>query len=100
MTSAYLDKMSFIIMGIGRHAPRYEAMAAMYPRSQRLQTHIQEYLIVVVHMCHHMFNFSKKSTLGRLGVVVTDPKPNAYQTELEMWVLKSGKKADCKWPSN
>ncbi|KAF2832802.1 hypothetical protein CC86DRAFT_389249 [Ophiobolus disseminans] len=72
--SAYIDKLSSLFMDIGRSAPRYQAMALLYPRSTRLQAHLNEYFIVVVDLCLLQFTSS-----------LSDTHLKAFQTDLDKW---------------
>jgi hypothetical protein len=59
-------------MEVGRSAPRYQALALLYPRSQALQSYINEYFIVVVRLCHRMMTFSKKSMFAKSTSALND----------------------------
>ena len=72
-------------MIVGRSAPRYENMALLYSRSRALQSHLSEYFIVVVRLCHQLLKFTKKSTLGRLVSFPSDIDMRKYQSELDQW---------------
>lgn len=69
-------------MHAGRVAPRYQQLALLYPRSQKLQQDLSEYFIVVVQMCHQVLKFSKKSHIAQLSSTL-DLKQ--YQDDLEPW---------------
>lgn len=66
----------------GRSAPRYQTLALMYPQSKTLRDAIFEYFIVVVNVCHHMLQFSQKSTLARVASSVTDSELSSFETDL------------------
>lgn len=72
-------------MIVGRSAPRYETMALLYPRSKILQSHLSEYFIVVVRLCHQLLKFTKKSILGQLVSFLSDSDMKNYQSELDQW---------------
>src|SRR3954466_9361207 len=72
-------------MIVGRSAPRYENMAVLYPRSKSLESHLSEYFIVVVRLCHQLLKFTRKSTLERLGSFPSDSDMKNYQLELDRW---------------
>ncbi|KAJ5105371.1 hypothetical protein NUU61_002718 [Penicillium alfredii] len=82
---SYLEKLSTLLMAVGRHAPRHEKLALLYPRSRDLQSSLCEYFIVVVRLCHDMLKFTQKSTLGKVGSTLSDSDPKSYQTELDTW---------------
>lgn len=82
--SSCLEKVSNLLMVVGRSAPRYEKMALLYPRSKSLQSHLSEYFIVVVRLCHHLLKLTKKSALERLVPFPSNFDTN-YQEELEQW---------------
>ncbi|RYP18551.1 hypothetical protein DL765_003836 [Monosporascus sp. GIB2] len=82
--SSCLENLSTLFMMVGRSAPRYERMALLYPRSKILQSHLFEYFIVVVRLCHHMLKLSKMSIWKHL-VSLSRSDINAYQSELDRW---------------
>lgn len=53
--STYVEKLSSLFMDVGRSAPRYQAIALLYPRSTKLQSYLTEYFIVVVGLCRYLF---------------------------------------------
>ncbi len=72
-------------MTVGRSAPRYQMMALLYPRSKNLQSHLSEYFIVVVRLCHQLLKFTQKSTLGQFASTLSDSDLRAFQSELDPW---------------
>jgi ankyrin repeat protein len=70
-------------MKIGISAPRYEAMALLYPRSTKLQSHLCEYFIIVVRLCHHLLRYTQKSILGKLAASLSDSDMMTYQSDLD-----------------
>ncbi|KAK3940766.1 hypothetical protein QBC46DRAFT_341278 [Diplogelasinospora grovesii] len=83
--SSCLERISALLMIVGRSAPRYERMALLYPRSKDLQSHLSEYFIVVVRLCHQLLKYTKKPTLGRLVSFPSDSDMRNYQSELDRW---------------
>ncbi|KAF7507921.1 hypothetical protein GJ744_009955 [Endocarpon pusillum] len=82
---SYLEKLSTLLMTVGRSAPRYQEMALLYSRSKNLQSHLSEYFIVVVHLCHQLLKFTQKSTLGQITSTLSDSDMKTYQSELDLW---------------
>jgi ankyrin repeat domain-containing protein 50 len=72
-------------MTVGRSAPRYQMMALLYSQSKNLQSHLSEYFIVVVRLCHQLLKFSQKSTLGQFVSTLSDYDIKTYQSELDLW---------------
>ena len=83
--SAYLEKLSTLLMVAGRSAPRHQSIAVLYPRSKHLQSHLSEYYIVVVSLCHKLLKFTQRSTVSQLAVAFGSLDINTYQAELEQW---------------
>jgi hypothetical protein len=83
--TAYLDFLSTLFMDIGRTAPRNQAIAFLYPRSQSLQSHINEYFIVVVNICQHIMDFARKSTFSKLKSSLDTSDLKALQSDLAKW---------------
>ncbi|KAH8786195.1 hypothetical protein BGZ57DRAFT_789032, partial [Hyaloscypha finlandica] len=84
-STSYLEKLSDLFMTVGRSAPRYQAMALIYPLSKSLQSSLSEYFIVVVRLCHQLFKFTQKSILGQLVSSLSDLDTKTYQSELDLW---------------
>ena len=82
---SYLEKLSTLLMTVGRSAPRYQMMALLYPRSKNLQSHLSEYFIVVVRLCHQLLEFTQKSTLGQFASTLSHSDMKTYQSELDLW---------------
>ena len=72
-------------MNVGRSAPRHEKIGLLYPRSKDLQSFLFEYFIVVVHLCHQMLKFTRKSALGKLGTALSDSELSDFQSQLNFW---------------
>jgi ankyrin repeat protein len=81
--STYIDKLSSLFMVVGRSAPRYQAIALLYPRSTKLQAHLTEYFIVVVGLCRYLFMFGQKSTVQQFTSSLSDSQLRTFQTDLE-----------------
>lgn len=72
-------------MDIGRSAPRYQTLAILYPQSKELQSHINEYFIIVVQLCHRIMKFAQKSIVHKFAASLSDAHLKATQTELTSW---------------
>ncbi|KAF2022730.1 hypothetical protein EK21DRAFT_12957, partial [Setomelanomma holmii] len=83
--STYIEKLSSLFMDVGRSAPRYQAIALLYPRSTKLQSHLTEYFIVVVGLCRYLFKFGQKSTLQQFASSLSDAHLKTFQTDLDKW---------------
>ncbi|KAF3390137.1 hypothetical protein DPV78_011474 [Talaromyces pinophilus] len=84
-SASYLEKVSRLLMIIGRGAPRYQTLAAIYPRSKELQTNLCEYFIVVVRLCHHILKYTQKSTVMQFTSTLNASNLESFQPELEIW---------------
>ncbi|RAK90249.1 ankyrin [Aspergillus costaricaensis CBS 115574] len=82
--STYFEQLSSMLMAVGRSAPRYQLMGAVYPTSQRLRTSMLEYFIVVVQLCHHAMKLSRKTAIGQWVSTFTSAL-KGYQSDLEIW---------------
>jgi ankyrin repeat domain-containing protein 50 len=60
-------------------------MALLYPRSKNLQSHLSEYFIVVVRLCHQLLKFTQKSIFGQFASTLSDSDMKIYQSELDLW---------------
>ncbi|XEV07188.1 hypothetical protein FSHL1_012475 [Fusarium sambucinum] len=81
----YLESLSQLFMAIGRNAPRYQAMAALYPKSKALQANLCEYFIVITNICHQSVLWTKKSALGRFASTMNDPQMKTFKDDLDLW---------------
>ncbi|KAH7261562.1 hypothetical protein BKA59DRAFT_488949 [Fusarium tricinctum] len=70
--SSWFDKLSELFMNVGRSAPRYQAIALLYPRSKKLQSHLSEYFLVVVRICHDLLKLTQKSMFAQLVSFMTE----------------------------
>ncbi|KAH7161651.1 hypothetical protein EDB81DRAFT_925251 [Dactylonectria macrodidyma] len=82
---SHLEKLSLLFMAVGRHAPRYQAMAVVYPRSQNLQRYLFEYFIVVVNLCRRALEITQQSRFSRLTMSMSDPDLGEFGAQLETW---------------
>ncbi|KAK3378979.1 nacht domain-containing protein [Lasiosphaeria ovina] len=84
--SSGLEKISNLLMIVGRSAPRYESIAFLYSRSKPLQSYLSEYYTVAVRLCHHLFKFAGMSVLGQLASsFLSDANLRNFQSELDRW---------------
>jgi len=83
--STYIDKLSSLFMDVGRSAPRYQAIALLYPRSTELQSYLAEYFIVVVGLCRYLFKFGQKSTVRQFTSSLSDAHLKTFQADLGKW---------------
>ncbi|KUL89517.1 hypothetical protein ZTR_04434 [Talaromyces verruculosus] len=84
-SASYLEKVSRLLMIIGRGAPRYQTLADIYPRSKELQANLCEYFIVVVRLCHHILKYTQKSTVMQFTSTLNASNLESFQPELEIW---------------
>ncbi|KAK8119774.1 uncharacterized protein PG998_004400 [Apiospora kogelbergensis] len=82
---SYFESLSELFLGVGKSAPRYNEMVALQPKSRALHDFMSEYFIVVVNLCHHVYNLSVKSKLGQLRTAIGKPDMGSYQRDLEKW---------------
>ncbi|KAL5610409.1 hypothetical protein FOBRF1_006526 [Fusarium oxysporum] len=83
--STWFDKLSELFMKVGRSAPRYQAMALLYPRSKKLQSHLSEYFLVVVRICHDLLKLTRKSMFAQLVSFMTESDMSSYQLDFDLW---------------
>ena len=60
-------------------------MALLYPRSKNLQSHLSEYFIIIVNLCHQLLKFTQKSTFWQVASTLSDSDIKASQSELDLW---------------
>ncbi|KAK0621668.1 hypothetical protein B0T17DRAFT_299547 [Bombardia bombarda] len=85
--AACREKVSELFMEIGQTAPRHKQLALLYPSSKRLQSDLIEYFIIIVELCHHLFQ--SESLLGqiksRLKLALVDPELKNIKDQLDKW---------------
>jgi hypothetical protein len=81
----YLEKLSLLLMSVGRSAPRYQALAFIYPKSKNLQRYLYEYFIIMTRICHQSVTWTEKSSLRRVSSTISDPEMKNFQSDLEIW---------------
>ncbi|KAF2831976.1 hypothetical protein CC86DRAFT_400757 [Ophiobolus disseminans] len=92
--STYIDKLSSLFMDVGRIAPRYQAIALLYPRSTKLQSYLSEYFIVVVWLCRYLFKFGQKSTVRQFASSLSDAHLKTFQADLDKWATSIKEQMD------
>ncbi|KAL4884856.1 ankyrin repeat-containing domain protein [Aspergillus karnatakaensis] len=92
--SSYFDRLSFLLMTAGRSAPRYQAMGAMYPKSERLESYMLEYFITVVDLCHHALRTTRSSTFGQWISTLTESSLDSYSSDLNLWACSIKEEVD------
>ncbi|KAG5802176.1 hypothetical protein H9Q74_013027 [Fusarium xylarioides] len=90
----HLEKLSVLFMTVGRNAPRYQAMAAIYPKSKNLQRYLCEYFIVVTNLCYQLVTWVQKPALNRISTSLRDPDMKSFQADLETWSVSIKEEAD------
>ncbi|KAF6829328.1 hypothetical protein CPLU01_07970 [Colletotrichum plurivorum] len=84
---SHLEKLSMLFMEAGRQAPRYQALALIYPKSKNLQNYLFEYYVVVVELCQTIQKFAQQSTFGKMMSSINDSDLKGFQSDLQL----------CKW---
>ncbi|KIV83969.1 hypothetical protein PV11_05949 [Exophiala sideris] len=85
-SSSYFDKLSDLLMHVGRSCPRFQEYGLLYPISAELQGALCDYFIVVVRLCRETVDFITKSLLAKLSATIFDPfqtRFGHYENELE-----------------
>ncbi|KAK4181652.1 hypothetical protein QBC36DRAFT_341991 [Triangularia setosa] len=81
--SACVEKLSKLLMDVGRAAPRYQEMSLLYPQSQSLRSNMCEYFTVVVRLCHQIVMFTKQSIFQQLRSFLSGQQMNSFRRELD-----------------
>lgn len=74
-----------LFMEAGRQAPRYQALALIYPKSKNLQGYLFEYYVVVVELCQTIHKFSQQSAFGQMMSSLKDSDLKGFQSDLQLW---------------
>lgn len=84
--ASYREKVSEIFLEVGRTAPRYAELASIYPGHGRLHSAMMEYSVVVVELCHSLFQTSPLQRFTTsLRTALTDPQLKKYKDSLATW---------------
>lgn len=82
----YREKVSETFLEIGRSAPRHAELASIYPGAGRLQSAMMEYSIVVVELCHSVFQLSPLYRVtSSLKTALADPQLQMFKGSLASW---------------
>lgn len=85
---SYFEKLSTLFMKLGTSWALHEDFAQLFPRSEILQTHFYEYLIVLMRLCNNIVVFGQKKVsaqlISSLGTSF-DSEFGAIQKELDQW---------------
>ncbi|KAI1123338.1 hypothetical protein F5Y10DRAFT_286285 [Nemania abortiva] len=83
--SAYLEKLSEILMVVGQAAPRYVEMVTLHPGSSSLQKLGIEYMIALVDLCRKVVTICNGSIIDQFKTFFKELEVSSYQAELLKW---------------
>lgn len=83
--SSHLERFSSVFMDIGRSSPRYQDLALLYSRSDKIKRDLVEYFIVVVNICQQFIEFSKKSKFVQLTTSAFDTHLQKAESDLKQY---------------
>ncbi|RMJ29021.1 hypothetical protein PHISP_00101 [Aspergillus sp. HF37] len=83
--SSNLEKLTGFFMTVGGSAPRYQNMAVLYPQSAPLQSHLCEYYIVMVRICHKLIKTLKTPIRRQMGSFLSASEMSGFQSDLDRW---------------
>ena len=70
---SYFDKLSTLLMDIGRSCPRYQEFGLLYPKSASIRKVLCEYFVIVVQLCRSSILFLQKPLLSQLSSAIAAP---------------------------
>ncbi len=77
-------------MEASRSLPQRYDLAILYPKSESLQSHLTEYNIVVVQICHRFRSYVQSSTLRKITSSLNDADIKEFQSKLVSWSKSIG----------
>ena len=84
--ASYREKVSEVFLEVGRSAPRHAELASIYPGAVRLHSAMMEYSIVIVELCHSLFQLSPLHRVtASFKTVLTDPQLQKIKGSLTDW---------------
>ncbi|KAH8881558.1 hypothetical protein GQ53DRAFT_667454, partial [Thozetella sp. PMI_491] len=83
--SSHFEKLSMLFMTVGRSAPRYQSMALLYTQSKNLQSHLSEYLLVVVRLCHKLLRSTQQPMFKRVMSLISESELKSFQSDFDLW---------------
>ncbi|SCN70611.1 uncharacterized protein FFE2_02054 [Fusarium fujikuroi] len=83
--SRLLEKASTLFMNAGRSAPCCEEIDLPLFESKKLKLCLNEYLIVVIRICHYLVRLMQTSVPGETVSDLTDSKLSEFESELNLW---------------
>lgn len=84
--ASYREQVSEVFLEIGRSAPRHAELASIYPGATRLHLAMMEYSIVIVELCHSIFQLSSLHRItASFKTALTDPQLQKIKGSLASW---------------
>lgn len=68
--SQYFDKLSMLLMDVGRTCPQYQEFGTLFAESKGLQRALCEYFAAIIGLCKHIVLFSRKPFIAQLPKLV------------------------------
>jgi len=84
----FFDKVSDVLMRVGRSSLIQQEVVSLFPDSVELQEFMCEYLILVVVFCKDIVSFARKSFLSQLKFSLGasfDPECKTFETSTAVW---------------
>jgi Cdc6-like AAA superfamily ATPase len=84
----YFEKVSYLLMGIGRETGMQHEYASLFPRSPEMQEFVAEYLVVFVKLCEKVVSFNRKSRLSQFtGSIISsfDDEFLPFKQKMGVW---------------
>ncbi|KAK1752752.1 hypothetical protein QBC47DRAFT_454088 [Echria macrotheca] len=93
---SYFDKVSLLLMKLGRSSTIQRDRVALFPRDEELREYICEYLLVIVDLCRTIVRFEKRHFLSQFATSIgTDKEFRAFEERLGVWSRFIGEKLAC-----
>lgn len=70
---SYFEKVTALIMKIGRSCPVYEQFTGLYPDSEHLQRSLSDYFAIIIRICIKIVEVSHRSTLKHTFSSIISP---------------------------
>jgi NACHT domain len=87
--TSYFDKITSLIMTVGRSCPTYKQFGLLYPNRIDLQTALCEYFAIVIRLCMKIMEISRRSGIVHVLSPIFNPFEidfKSYQDELDQAV--------------
>ena len=77
--SSYFDKVTSMIMAIGKFCPTYQQFGQLYPGCSGLQEALCQYYAITIRLCITIVEVSRRTAVGQILAAIFNPYESEFQ---------------------